>query len=171
MLVLAVCPDSSSKVGILALSSQKLCNSKPLRNSELLIFLRSVYLFFGRCNTVLGVFQMSITIIIALTRASMIDYVKIMNNPGTEEICLMVHKTMSFVSLPQACPNTCERKMMRNTQIVAQYDSRTGRCDCYNASAVCDIQPAKSDDRFLFYIQGQSCFIMLTLWPSTFLQF
>ena len=82
-----------------------------------------------------------------------------LNDPRTGEICLMVHKVMAFASLPQACPNTCERKMVkRNTQIVAKYDPMTGRCDCYNASAVCDTELPQTDKNSIFFIQGNLLF-------------
>ena len=77
-------------------------------------------------------------------------------DPGTNEMCLMVHKATTTVSLPQACPTWCEKNMMkRNTQIVAKLDTQTGFCHCYNASSICDMQPAQQNNGFVFYVQGK----------------
>ena len=90
------------------------------------------------------------------TKALLSEYISTESDPGTDEICLMLRKTLNLVNMPQICPQSCETMMpIEYTQIVAKYDTLTGMCLCYNASRVCISESVSKDGRFISFIQSK----------------
>ena len=110
-------------------------------------------------------FLLILQILQSIVFVQSVDYTKIDNDPGVDEM-----KQYFGPISPNYVPKIVSRTWNRDqtlTQIVAKYEIPTGRCDCYNATSICQMDPLISQERYEFFIQSWClaflCYLLVSL--------